>query len=262
MSGSMGPDDGFERLLRGETPKTPEEQALALFLQDLGGAFPAQPSLTEEARLAGIVQAAQLLADKGEPAVRSASKADGRAPHASGLPKRRRVIMKVPLMRSLAAKVVAGLVVLMSMFGGLALAGALPGQGSDDDAADVVEIQNVSDEAPETEAPENEDADDQGEDADDQGEDADDQAKYEDADDQGENADDQGENEDADDQGENEDADDQGENEDADDQGSDDQGSDDQGENEDVDDQGSDDQGSDDQGENEDVDDQGGNEDN
>jgi hypothetical protein len=53
------------------------------------------------------------------------------------------------------------------MFGGLALAGALPGQGSDDDA---VEIQDVSDEAPETEAPETEDADDQGEDADDQGE--------------------------------------------------------------------------------------------
>jgi cobalamin biosynthesis protein CobT len=233
MSGSMGPDDGFERLLRGETPKTPEEQALGLFLQDVGGAFPAEPSLAEEAHLAAIVQAAQLLADKGEPAVRSASKADGRAPHASGLPKRRRVIMKVPLMRSLAAKVVAGLVVLMSMFGGLALAGALPGQGSDDDATDVVEIQDVSDEAPETEAPETKDADDQGEneDADDQGKDVND--------DQGD--DNQGENEDADDQGD----DDQGENEDADDQGedvNDDQG-DDQGENENADDQGDNDQG-------------------
>jgi hypothetical protein len=236
MSGSMGPDDGFERLLRGETPKTPEEQALGLFLQDVGGAFPAEPSLAEEAHLAAIVQAAQLLADKGEPAVRSANKPDGRARHTSVRAERRRVIMKVPLMRSLAAKVVAGLVVLMSMFGGLALAGALPGQGSDDDAADVVEIQDVSDEAPETEAPETEDADDQGEDADDQGEDADDQG--EDADDQGEDADDQGE--DADDQGENEDADDEGE--DADDQGenedTDDQGSDDQGESEDADDQG------------------------
>ena len=220
MSGSMGPDDGFERLLRGETPKTPEEQALGLFLQDVGGAFPAEPSLAEEAHLAAIVHSAQLLADKGEPAVRSASKADGRARHASGLPKRRRVIMKVPLMRSLAAKVVAGLVVLMSMFGGLALAGALPGQGSDDDANDVVEIQDVSDEAPETEAPETEApeteaADDQGENADDQGENADDQGENEAADDQGENADDQGENEDADAQGN----DDQGENENADDQG-------------------------------------------
>jgi hypothetical protein len=229
----MGPDDGFERLLRGETPKTPEEQALGLFLQDVGGAFPAEPSLAEEAHLAAIVQAAQLLADKGEPAVRSASKADGRAPHASGLPKRRRVIMKVPLMRSLAAKVVAGLVVLMSMFGGLALAGALPGQGSDDDATDVVEIQGVSDEAPETEAPETKDADDQGEneDAVNQGEDVND--------DQGD--DNQGENEDADDQGD----DDQGENEDADNQGenvNDDQG-DDQGENEDADNQGDNDQG-------------------
>ena len=167
----MGPDDGFERLLRGEAPKTPEERALGLFLQDVGGAFPAEASLAEEAHLAAIVRAAQLLADKGEPAVRSASKAGGRARHASGLPKRRRVIMKVPLMRSLAAKVVAGLVVLMSMFGGLALAGALPGQDSGEDETGVVEIQNVSDEAPETEAPKTKDADDQGENeaADDQG---------------------------------------------------------------------------------------------
>jgi hypothetical protein len=237
MNGSMGPDDGFERLLRGETPKTPEEQALGLFLQDVRGAFPAEPSLAEEAHLAAIVHSAQLLATKGEPAVRSASKADGRARRASGWPERRRVIVKVPLMRSLAAKVVAGLVVLMSMFGGLALAGALPGQGSDDDATDVVEVQDVSDEAPETEAPETEDADDQGEAADDQGE--------------NEDADDQGENEDADDQGENENADDQGE--DADDEGED---ADDQGENE-----GAEDQGNDDQGENEDAGDQGENED-
>jgi hypothetical protein len=205
----MGPDDGFERLLRGETPKTPEEQSLGLFLEDVRGAFPTEPPFQEGAQLAAIVQAAQLLADNGEPSVRSATEAGRRV---AGRPMRRRVIVKLPLMRSLAAKVVAGLVVLMSMFGGLALAGALPGQGSDDDA---VEIQEVSDEAPETEAPETEDADDQGEDADDQGEDADDQ---------GEDADDQGENEDADDQGE--DADDQGE--DADDQGeNEDQGEDD-----------------------------------
>jgi hypothetical protein len=200
MSGSMGPDDGFERLLRGETPKTPEEHALGLFLQDVGGAFPAEPSLAEETHLAAIVQAAQLLADKGDPAVRSASKADGRARHASGLPKRRRVIVKVPLMRSLAAKVVAGLVVLMSMFGGLALAGALPGQDSGDDENGVVQIQDVeTDEPLETEAPETKDADDQGEneDADDQGEDVNDD-QGEDADSQGEHADDQGD----DDQGE------------------------------------------------------------
>jgi len=239
MSGSTGPDEGFERLLRGEAPKTPEEQALGLFLEDVRGAFPTEPSLQEGAQLAAIVQAAQLLADKGEPSVRSATEAGRRVRHASGRPKRRRVIVKLPLMRSLAAKVVAGLVVLMSMFGGLALAGALPGQGSDDDSTDVVEIQDVSDEAPETEAPETEDADDQGEDADDQGDDADDQGENEDADDQGDDADDQGDDaddqgDDADDQGENEDADDQGENEDqgedADDQGEND---DDQGENDD-----------------------------
>jgi hypothetical protein len=49
--------------------------------------------------------------------------------------------------------------------------------GSDDDATGVVEIQDVSDEAPETEAPETEDADNQGdnEDADDQGDDVNDE---------------------------------------------------------------------------------------
>ena len=174
MSGSIGPDDGFERLLRGETPKTPEEESLGLFLEDVRGAFPTEPSLQEGAQLAAIVHAAQLLADNGEPSVRSATEAGRRVRHASGRPKRRRVIVKLPLMRSLAAKVVAGLVVLMSMFGGLALAGALPGQGSDDDA---VEIQEVSDEALETEAPETEDADDQGEDADDQGDENEDQGE-------------------------------------------------------------------------------------
>lgn len=175
----MGPDE-FERVLRGETPETTDEHELGLFLDDVRGAFPAEPPLSEGAHLAAIVEAAQLLADKGEPATRPASKAHGRAPHVSGLPKRRRVIVKVPLMRSLTAKVVAGAVVLMSMFGGLAFAGALPGQGSDDDATDVVQIQDVSDEAPETEAPETENADDQGE------------SESEDADDQGENENDQG----------------------------------------------------------------------
>jgi hypothetical protein len=63
--------------------------------------------------------------------------------------------------------------VLMSMFGGLALAGALPGQGSGEDESGFVEIQDVeTDEPVETEAPEIGDADDQGE-----NEDADDQAR-------------------------------------------------------------------------------------
>ena len=127
MSGSIGPDEGFERLLRGETPGTPEEAQLGAVVEDVRAAFPAQPLLAEEAHLAGIVETAQLLADKGDPATRPASKAVGRGGHVSGLPKRRRIVVRVPEFRSLAAKIVAGLVVLMSMFGGLAVAGALPG---------------------------------------------------------------------------------------------------------------------------------------
>ncbi len=228
MSGSIGPDDGFERLLRGETPKTPEEQALGLFLQDVGGAFPAEPSLAEEAHLAAIVQAAQLLADKGEPAVRSASKADGRAPHASGLPKRRRVTMKVPLMsiaRGEGHRGARRADVDVRRFGvGRSAARAGLRRRRDRRRRGPERVRRgagdrgAGDRGPETDGPraENE-TDDQGE-----NEDADEQGENEDADDQGD--DDQGENEDADDQGENEDADDQGD--------------DDQGENEDADDQG------------------------
>jgi hypothetical protein len=117
MSGSIGPDDEFERLLRGETPETPEEHALGSFLDDVRGAFPAEPPLRMEAHLARVVEAAQLLADKGEPSVRPATKADGRGEQASA-PKRRRVIVRVPLMRSLAAGR-RGSGRLMSMFGGL-----------------------------------------------------------------------------------------------------------------------------------------------
>jgi type IV secretory pathway VirB10-like protein len=221
-------DDGFERLLRGDTPGTPAERKLGAFVDDLREAFPAQPLLAGDVHLAQITEAARLLADKGDPVARPVSNAAVREGHASGLPKRRGTIMRVPVWKSLAARVVAGLVVLMSMFGGMAFAGALPGGIQDKVAnavAAVVDIQSANDEVtteePETEEPaepaetespdpdETEDpvetqdqadseADDQGEDADDQGEDesateSDDQG--EDADDQGEDGDDQGEDE-------------------------------------------------------------------
>ncbi|HET9724570.1 MAG TPA: hypothetical protein VFR44_12125 [Actinomycetota bacterium] len=204
----MDPDDGFERLLRGETPESPDERMLDLFLQDVRGAFPAEPPRAREAHLDGIVRAARLLADKGEPVARPASNADGRVPHASGLPKRRRMTVKVRVLRSMTAKVIAGLVVLMSMFGGLAFAGALPGTGdSGDDGTEVVVPQDVvtDDQGDDVaEAPEADDVEDEAEEpADDEGsEDSESDDQGEDADDQGEDADDQGE--DADDQGEDE----------------------------------------------------------
>lgn len=193
-------DDDFERLLRGDTPGTPAERELGAFVEDLREAFPAQPLLAGDVHLARITEAARLLADKGDPVVRPVSNAAAREGHASGLPKRRGTIMRVPVWKSLAARVVAGLVVLMSMFGGMAFAGALPG-GIQDKVANavtaVVDLQSANDdvtteeseteEPVETESPdpdetedpvetEDQDAadsesDDQGEDADDQGED-------------------------------------------------------------------------------------------
>ena len=193
MSGSTDPDEGFERLLRGEIPGTPEEQELGAFVEDVRAAFPTQPLLAEEVHLVGIVETAQLSAEKGEPVMRLASKAIGRGRNASGL-KRRRVAVRVPVLRSLAARIVAGLVVLMSMFGGLAVAGALPGgfqdavanaadgigvdlPGGDDE--DAVEEES---EAPATPEVETDDPEETDVEADDQGEDGD-QVDAEDTDD-------------------------------------------------------------------------------
>ena len=203
MNGSTDPDKGFDRLLRGEIPETPTEQVLGSFLSDVRAAFPSQPLLAEEVHLAGVVETAQLLADKGEPVVRPASKAVGRGRHASGLPKRRRVAVKVPVLRSLAAKLVAGLVVLMSMFGGIAFAGALPGglqsavsgaaaaigvdlpDGEDEDAVEPADPVEEESEAPETtevetEDPETEDPETEAEAEDSETEDPETEAKAED----------------------------------------------------------------------------------
>ncbi len=136
MGGSRGPDDGFERLLRGEGPGAAEERLLEAFVEDLRTAFPPIPIAAEEAHLGAIAEAARLLADRGDPVARPVSNASGRASRPSWLPKRKGNSVRVPVFRSWSAKIVAGLVVLMSSFGGLAVAGALPG-GVQDSVANV-----------------------------------------------------------------------------------------------------------------------------
>jgi hypothetical protein len=200
MSRSFDPDD---LTAVGET-----------FAEDLSSAFPEVelPVRVVQDRVAGMISAAQLLADEGATVPERASH-----PSPEGLTTPRRRWMRTRLIKR-AVAVAAGLLLSLS---GLAFAGAF--EGSDDPGNDdtTAIVSHQTD-------------DHQGEDGDDQGED-------ENGDDQGENSDDQGEDENADDQGENnddqgEDADDQGEDENADDQGDNDNTNDDQGDNENVDD--------------------------
>jgi hypothetical protein len=114
-----GADERFERALGDENPPSPEGE-LDAFVRDVREAFPAQPMLAEEFHLAAVVDAARdLAADRVPPGRRKESR------------------VRIPGLRSRAALVVAGLVVVMSSFGGLAFAGALPG-GVQNGVANVV----------------------------------------------------------------------------------------------------------------------------
>ena len=221
-------DDGFERLLEGSAQARERVPELAVFVDDLQLISTVSPTVGDLHVAAMMSEAVHLLADKGDPAVRSVSNAHGPASQASGLPTRRSVQMK-----TLLAKVMAPLVAVFTVMGGLAYAEALPGpvQKAVSGAAGAVgiDLPDGSGDATETDDPADVDVDDEGDDVrgdEDHGEDV--------SDDQGENADGQGEN--GDDQGENEDQGDDGQGE-SDDSGQegDDQGEseDDQGENED-----------------------------
>jgi hypothetical protein len=193
-----GADERFERALGGDPPYPPEDE-LNAFVRGVRDAFPAEPMLAEDAHLEAIVDAARRISAETRP------------------PTRKELRVRFPKLRSKSAMVVAGFVVAMSSFGGLAVAGALPAgvqnsvanaaatvgvnlQGGDDespevedDATETETLEPTETEAPEpTEAPE-----------------ADDQGENEQSGDQG------GDNEsEADDQGENEQSGDQGGSED------------------------------------------------
>ena len=118
-----------DRLLAGKAPSGADrlDEDLAAFTRDVRAAFVRPPSLDVERRhLAAAVEASRLTTDKGEPAVRPASKAQGPESQASGLPKWRRRSVLSSLFASLAAKIAGVAVAAVAATGGLAAAGALP----------------------------------------------------------------------------------------------------------------------------------------
>jgi hypothetical protein len=117
-------DWDLDRLLAGKAPEGDEElEELAAFLREVKAAHLKFPPESMEARqLAAILEAAQLLSDKGEPVVRPASKAPGPDRQASRLPSWRRK----PVFSTIWAKVAVASVAAVLLCSGLAVAGALP----------------------------------------------------------------------------------------------------------------------------------------
>lgn len=183
-----GPDERFERALGGSP--LPAEDELAAFVEEVRQAFPARPMLAEQAHLAAIADAARRLSPEARP--------DHRKEPRMSLPD-----VKFPRIRSRVAAVVAGLVVAMMSFGGLAFAGVLP-NGVQSRLADVAatigvelpdgddgtEALEVDDDELEVEAPEASETESlTAEDDEDQGDDREKQADNEGDDDQGEDRD-------------------------------------------------------------------------
>jgi hypothetical protein len=135
-------DGELERLLAGKVLHGEEELgALTSFVRDMKDTYQVSPDGTSEARhLAAIFEAAHLLADKSEPVARPASKADGPATQASGLPKKRRKLVSARL-DSIVARTVVGVAVFATT-GSFAFAGTLPDplQQAAVDVADTVGV--------------------------------------------------------------------------------------------------------------------------
>lgn len=96
------------------------------FVRSIRAAGGASPAPVEDRHLAAIVETSRLLAEKGEPAARPASKAHEPVTQAFGLPKWRRKLMPAGLFASLAAKITGVALAATVATGGLAAAGALP----------------------------------------------------------------------------------------------------------------------------------------
>src|SRR5215210_2265023 len=118
---------------------------LGAFVRDVKAAYMTPPDeVTEERHVSGMVAMAHLLADKGEPVARPASKAHGPDPQASGLPIRRRLMQGS--FAKMRMRIAAGLVALVGATTALAGVGALPDplQGMLADAASTVGIASDS----------------------------------------------------------------------------------------------------------------------
>lgn len=114
--------DELERLLEGSANAREQHAELWTFVSDVQ-AMPAASPVAEDLHLAVMMsESSRLLADKGDPVVRPVSKAHGPASQVSGLPMRR----STPMVKLLLAKVMAPLVAVFTLMGGLAYAQALP----------------------------------------------------------------------------------------------------------------------------------------
>ena len=119
-------DDALDRMLSGAA--SPMDQMddewrdVALFVQELQDAVPSSGLASEDLHVAAMVETAHLLAENGDPVARPVSNATAPAPQVSGLPKQRRNRMK----KSIVAKVLAPIAAVLTVFGGMAYAGALP----------------------------------------------------------------------------------------------------------------------------------------
>jgi hypothetical protein len=119
----------FDRLIDGKAPSADSPaDSLSLFVEQAKRVAAIAPSpAAEQAHLKTILEQAQLLVDKGEPAARPASKATGPEIQASGLPTRRRKVVLSSLFGSLTTKLAAaGVAVMMTGTGALAATGSLP----------------------------------------------------------------------------------------------------------------------------------------
>ena len=157
-------DRDIERLFAGKAPEDDAELGeVARFFADLDEAYPeASTESCEAAHVAAMIATAQLLAENGDPVARPVSKAHGPEVQASGLPKWRRNVMVRGLFASRLVRVGVIAAVLALVFGGVALAGALPGPvqdgvagaaqqvgfdlpSSDDDGVDDADVDDVDD---------------------------------------------------------------------------------------------------------------------
>jgi uncharacterized membrane protein YgcG len=122
-------DDALERTLSGQAPADDEWRDVALFVEELQEAVPTSDLASEDLHVAAMVETAHLLADKGDPVVRPVSNAAAPAPQVSGLPKQKREPMK-PMKRSTRnlVRVLAPIAAVLTVFSGMAYAGALPHQ--------------------------------------------------------------------------------------------------------------------------------------
>jgi len=150
-------DSDLDAIRAGKIPAgDARAEALARLVRDLGDAFPEPCTAELEAQhLAAIMDAVHLMAEKGEPVARPASKAHGSDTQASGLPKswREGIASQIKgLFATKVAKVVVAAIALVFAFSGIAVAGVLPPHVQDR-VADVVaavgiHIPGGSDEAP------------------------------------------------------------------------------------------------------------------